>query len=63
MGRVIGQSNRQGAEPSSQPVTIKNLVATVMHTLFDVGSLRVQRSLPRDFVSLIDWQPIPGLHG
>src|SRR5207237_882899 len=33
MGRVIGQSNRQGAEPSSQPVTIKNLVATVMHTL------------------------------
>jgi uncharacterized protein (DUF1501 family) len=63
MGRVIGQSNRQGAEPSSQPVTIKNLVATVMHTLFDVGSLRVQRSLPRDFVSLIDWQPIPGLLG
>ena len=63
MGRVIGQSNRQGAEPSSQPVTIKNVVATVMHTLFDVGSLRVQRSLPRGFVSLIDWQPIPGLHG
>jgi Protein of unknown function (DUF1501) len=63
MGRVIGQSNRLAAEPSSQPVTIKNLVATVMHTLFDVGSLRVQRSLPRDFVSLIDWQPIPGLLG
>jgi hypothetical protein len=63
MGQVIGQSTRDGGNPSSQPVTIQNVVATVMHTLFDTGKLRVQRGLPRDLAPLLEWQPIPGLHG
>jgi hypothetical protein len=62
MGQVIGQSNRSGGEPASQPVTIKHLTATILHTLFDVGKLRVQRSLPRDLGRMTEWEPIPGLH-
>jgi len=62
MGQVIGQSNRSGGEPSSQPMTIKHLVSTILHTLFDVGKLRVERSLPRDLARMAEWEPIPGLH-
>jgi uncharacterized protein (DUF1501 family) len=61
MGHVIGQSNRNGGEPSSQPITIKHLVATILHTLFDVGRLRVQRTLPRDLARMTEWEPIPDL--
>jgi uncharacterized protein (DUF1501 family) len=62
MGQVIGQSNRSGGEPSSQPMTIKHLIATILHTLFDVGKLRVQRSLSRDLARMTEWEPIAGLH-
>jgi hypothetical protein len=62
IGQVIGRSARNGGEPATQPVTIQNLVATVMHTLFDVGKLRVQRGLPLQMLPLTECQPIPGLH-
>jgi uncharacterized protein (DUF1501 family) len=62
MGQVIGASTRDGGEPASEPVTPKDLVATVLHTLFDVGELRVERSLPSEVGRLIDaGKPIPGL--
>jgi hypothetical protein len=62
MGRVIGQSNRDAGEPQSQPVAIKNLVATVLHTLFDVGELRVTPGVPREIAqTMTGWDPIPGL--
>ncbi len=63
MGQVIGQSNRSAGEPASQPMTIKHLIATILQTQFDVGKLRVLRSLPRDLARLTEWEPIPGLHG
>jgi uncharacterized protein (DUF1501 family) len=62
VGQVIGRSARNGGEPNSDPVRIKNLIATVMHTLFDVGQLRVQRGLPREVMSMTEWEPISGLH-
>jgi hypothetical protein len=61
MGQVIGQSSRSGGEPSSQPVTIKHLIATILHVMFDVGKLRVQRSLPRDLARMTEWDPIAEL--
>jgi hypothetical protein len=62
MGRVIGQSTRDAGEALSEPVTIKNLVATVMQTLVDVGEVRLERGLPRDIAQTItSWDPIPGL--
>ena len=42
---------------------IKNLIATIMHTLFDVGQLRVQRGVPREVLAMAEAEPIAGLHG
>lgn len=61
-GKLIGQSSADAGEPRSQPVEIKNLVATVLHTLFDVGELRLQPGLPREIAQVMTgWSPIPGL--
>jgi hypothetical protein len=61
MGQVIGQSVRNGGEPLSEPVRIKNLLSTVLHCLFDVGKLRVQRGVPREVLQMTEADPIPGL--
>jgi uncharacterized protein (DUF1501 family) len=62
MGRVVGQSTRDGGEPLSDPVTMKNLLATIMHTVFDVGQLRLDRSLPTDLQRMItEGEPIAEL--
>jgi uncharacterized protein (DUF1501 family) len=62
MGQVVGQSDRQGGSPATMPITNKHLIASVMHTLFDVGQLRVLRGLPRELARITEWDPIPGLH-
>ena len=61
-GQVIGLSNRDGSAPQSQAVTPRPQIPTIMHTLFDVGQLRLVPSLPREFSqTMIGWEPIPGL--
>jgi uncharacterized protein (DUF1501 family) len=60
-GQVIGQSASNGGEPSSEPVRIKNLIGTVMNTLFDVGKFRVTRGVGRELLQLAENDPIPGL--
>lgn len=61
-GQVIGQSTRDASIPATEPMTIKHLVATIFHTLFDVGQLRVQQGIPRDLERALEgWEPIPGL--
>jgi len=62
MGQVVGQSTRDAAEPLTEPVTIAHLVSTVLHTLLDVGQLRVARGVPREVLRAVtDTQPIAGL--
>ena len=62
MGQVIGQSTRDAGEPASEPLTKKHLVATILHTLFDIGTLRVQRGVPTEIVRAMETDPpIPGL--
>ena len=61
-GAVIGRSDRQGGEPDSEPVTMDNLVATILHTLVDVPALRLSANLPGDLMRLVtNGKPIPGL--
>jgi hypothetical protein len=61
-GRVIGLSHRDGSAPQSEPITLRNLIATVLHTLFDVSQLRLLPDLPRDFSQIMaSWPPITGL--
>lgn len=47
-GQVIGQSTADAGEPHTTPIEIKNLVATVMHTLLDTGNLRAVTGIPAD---------------
>ena len=62
MGQVIGQSSKNGGDPQSDPIRIKNLLATILHTLFDVGELRLFPGVPRDVSqTMTAWDPIPGL--
>ena len=63
MGQVIGQSARDAGTPATTPIRIPHLLGTVMHTLFDVGRLRVARGVGREVMQLADHDPIPGLHG
>ena len=62
MGQVIGKSDKTAGKPATEPLGPKNLLATVMQTLFDAGQLRVQRGLPTELVKLVEEnRPIPGL--
>jgi hypothetical protein len=62
MGQVIGRSSRDGGEPADEPVTIPDLVATLMHTLMDVGKVRLQEGLPSNLLNLLNrGTPIRGL--
>ncbi len=62
MGQVVGRSDRNAGSPASTPVRIQNLVATVLHTLFDVGELRLVPGLPRELTqTMTGWEPIPGV--
>jgi uncharacterized protein (DUF1501 family) len=62
MGQVIGQSNRIGGEPQSDPVRIQNVVATIAHTLLDMGEVRIVPGMPREIAqTLTGYEPIPGL--
>jgi hypothetical protein len=62
MGQVVGQSTRDGGEPAGDPQSISNLYATIMHTLLDVGQLRVTQGMPREVLSVAtSAPPIPGL--
>jgi hypothetical protein len=61
-GQVIGQSDRLAAYPAGNAYTPQHLLATIMHTLFDLGQLRVAPGLPADFVQRIGAvPPIPEL--
>ena len=44
-GRVIGRSTRDGGEPAEDNLTNRNLISTIMHTVFDVTQLRLQPAL------------------
>jgi hypothetical protein len=62
MGRVIGQSSRDGGEPASEPVTMKDLLATIMHTLLDIGEARLMPGIPQRVVeAMTRGEPIRGL--
>jgi len=62
MGRTIGRSARDGSVPNTEPIGNKHLISTIMHTLFDIGKLRVVRGLPRELQQIVEWDPIPELH-
>jgi hypothetical protein len=63
VGQVIGQSMSNAGEPATDPVRIRNLIGTVMHTLLDVGKLRVVRGMAREVLEMAEYEPIRELTG
>lgn len=61
-GTVIGQSDRSAGGPQSEPVRITNLLGTILHSLFNVGELRIVPGMPREIAQTMSgYAPIPGL--
>ena len=54
MGQVIGKSDSFAAKPATFGYEPKHLLGTVMHTLFDIGELRLMDGLPADLMALIN---------
>ena len=50
-GQVIGQSDRQGGEPASTPITMANLTATILHSLLDLNQVRVMDGLSNELLA------------
>lgn len=64
MGQLVGQSTRDGGEPATEPIRIRDLMATITHTVFDVGQMRLQANLPTTILRLTEnGQPIEPLVG
>lgn len=64
MGQVIGQSDPHATRPATKPYDPTNLLATIFHSLFDIGQLRLESSIPREIIRLTETsQPIDGLIG
>ncbi len=62
MGQVIGHSTPDGGEPASAACSIKDLIATIMHSLLDIGQVRVTQGLPNEVMqSVTSGTPIAGL--
>jgi uncharacterized protein (DUF1501 family) len=61
MGQVIGRSDRIASSPATERYGPPHLLSTVMHTLLDIGEVRVQRELGRVANILSEGEPIPGL--
>ena len=52
-GQIVGESDRTNSTSVGTPMTTGNLLATVVHTLFDVGELRLDPGLPQELSNLI----------
>lgn len=59
-GKVIGQSTRDGGEPAGNPCNNRNLISTILHTVFDVAQLRLQPAFAQ-IARLGEISPIVGL--
>jgi Protein of unknown function (DUF1501) len=54
MGQVIGHSDNYASRPVGEGYRPEHLLATIMHTLFDVGKLRLEQQVPREIIRLAE---------
>lgn len=61
-GQVIGESDGHATKAKTDPYRPEHLMATVMHSLFNLGELRLERGMPRELLRAVEaGEPIPGL--
>jgi uncharacterized protein (DUF1501 family) len=64
MGQVVGQSDATASRPATDPYTPQHLLSTIFHTLFDLGQLRLDHTLPTDVAAALQsGEPIGPLMG
>ncbi|MBT7983330.1 MAG: DUF1501 domain-containing protein, partial [Akkermansiaceae bacterium] len=51
MGQVIGQSDAHATKSTTTPYRPQHMMATIMHSLFDLGQVRLIQSLPNELKS------------
>ena len=62
MGQIIGSADKRNGEPASEPVDPAMMMGTILHTLFDIGKLRVAHGLTTDLAGFVNGlRPIPSL--
>jgi hypothetical protein len=62
MGQVIGRSTANAGEPADNPVPMRHLIGTIMHTLFNVAELRLRPDATGPVTKLItESEPIKRL--
>ena len=59
MGQVVGRSDRTASRPTSDPISSAGVLATIMHSLFDIPELRLVPGLSPEVTQIITGgQPI-----
>jgi len=59
MGQVVGRSLKTADAPATEPYRLEHMVSTLMHTMFDVGTLRLDTGLPQELSQIVQrGQPI-----
>ena len=53
-GQIIGRSAPKNDIPATDPIDASRLMATVMHSMFDIGKLRLASGIPKELVRLIE---------
>ncbi len=62
MGQVIGRSNASAGDPASSPIRIQNVIATILHSMMEMGEVRLIPGLPREIAqTMTGWEAIDGL--
>lgn len=54
MGQVLGQTDNHATKSLTKPYRPSHLLSTIMHSVFDVGKLRLASTIPRDILRLTD---------
>ena len=57
-GQVIGRSDRRGGEPDGNAIQMENLTATILHSLLDLGKVRVMEGLSNELLTTMT-SPMP----
>ena len=59
MGQVVGASDNHATRAITTPYRPPHMMATIMHSLFDIGELRLAQNLPSNLKDTItEGQPI-----
>lgn len=54
MGQVVGQSARGADVPATAPISTSQMLATIVHAIFDVSQLRLAAGVPRALMQDIE---------